>query len=89
MAFVRVSGYGQDEIDNARKEGKALFVDEAICRGQNVSPAPYDTVITHEGVEVPLNTESPIFTNRTFAQDSIIVFSYTSSDANPNSSHPW
>lgn len=82
MAFVRVSGYGQEEIDNARREGMVQFVDNAVCGNS-------DAVITHEGVEVPLNTQSGIFTNKTFSDDGFIVFSFTSSDSTPSSNHPW
>ena len=72
MAFVRVSGYGQDDIDNAKKEGMALFVDNAVCTNQ-------DYAIPINGTQLAKNATATVFSNKQFDYDCILVLTYEGS----------
>lgn len=66
MAFVRVSGYGQDDIDNARKEGMSLFIDNAVCTNQDYS-------VPLNGTQLAKNATATIFSNKQIDYDCIMV----------------
>lgn len=80
MQFVRVSGYGPEDIEAARREGMTQFVEQAMCSVQDYNILP-------RGQQVAKNASINVFTNKQIAYDGILIFSYTASDGSPDSEY--
>lgn len=75
--FVRVSGYGNDDIENARQQGMDDFLAQAVC-GAGFGQQVY--------VETNTSSTYTFFTNKAVSKHSILIMILSAASQNATSS---